>query len=190
MKKVKLQKKAHFAVQKDRMSIIGFLARSKNTCDTNNIHDGLPMWFLSNFAKRKCAGKLHGWEWPLITICCISMHQTAQVTKAGMLLSKRYKPSVKGIRDQPGDCWECRSNSSLRTAIQHYSWTSRGECNCQILQGPNAYKKRTLNDIFTDGVEASIGHNLRNYWAADQKADLTYMTIQKHSLYSIENGFW
>lgn len=43
------------------------------------------------------------------------------------------------------------------------------------------YSEGTLNDVFVEGFDATIRHNLRHYWEQHPQADLTNIAFQAKS---------
>lgn len=49
----------------------------------------------------------------------------------------------------------------------------------------DVYDERTLSDVFIESIDASIRHNLRNYWARNSQTFLSDIAFQEESLLSI-----
>lgn len=65
-----------------------------------------------------------------------------------------------------------KQTSSLTT--QQYTDDTIAK-SCKVV---DVYDESTLNDVILKGIDPSIRHSLRNYWATNPQVDLTDMLFQ------------
>lgn len=81
--------------------------------------------------------------------------------------------------------------ASIRRYMQPTSMTSEQFTDDLIAKSCKVaavYVESTFNDVFIKGVDVSIRHSLRDYWASHPYADLTDIAFHADSLLAIQKG--
>lgn len=75
------------------------------------------------------------------------------------------------------------SQPAIMTPLQY-----REDLFAKAIRVGDVYGDAVLNDIFIEGIDASIRQSLRKYWATHPHADLTDLAFVDQSLLAIQEG--
>lgn len=171
--------------------MIGFYAVFELASHNNNIHKGAAIWVLPNYVSGKIANALNS------RVCATD--KSSSISASVRNVENRFRKLLQSYPDEVTYFLKTfvtdQATAKFYAAILRYMQPAYMKpqqyahdlvANTCIVA--DVYDEYTLNVVFTEGVDPSIRHSPRHFWAQNPQADLTDNTFQAESLLFIQKG--